>query len=414
MRAEVIAIGDELTSGQRLDTNSQWLSQRLGELGIDVAFHTTVGDDLEDNVAVFRAAIARADIVVMTGGLGPTADDLTRDALAAANGTELVRDEPTLTHIRRLFESRGRTMPERNVVQADFPQGAVPIPNPHGTAPGIEMHVASDDGDCTLFALPGVPAEMHEMWQATVVPALVKLQPESRVTRHRLIRCFGVGESQLEAMLPDLVRRGRKPRVGITASDATITLRITASGSSEDDCFRSMESTAATIYGKLDSLIFGEGDDTLQDVVLRLLSKQEQTLSVAEWATEGRVSEWLREAASDAKLLAGTTTLQTIDDMRSLATANSVAAGFAEHSSHAATLLAESAQRQFGSDFAVGIAAFPAETENPNAHVHVSLATPNGVRKLRFPCASHPAIKISRTAKQALNALRLTLLKREP
>ena len=121
MRAEIIAIGDELTSGQRLDTNSQWLSERLGELGVAVAFHTTVGDDLEANIAAFRNAIDRADIVVATGGLGPTADDLTREAIAAAAGVELVQDEAALAHIRNLFARRGRAMPERNVLQAQFP-----------------------------------------------------------------------------------------------------------------------------------------------------------------------------------------------------------------------------------------------------------------------------------------------------
>ena len=118
MRAEIIAIGDELTSGQRLDTNSQWLSERLGEIGIPVAFHTTVGDDLENNIAVFRTAIDRAEIVVATGGLGPTADDLTRDAIAAAAGVELYEDAAALAHIRNLFARRKREMPERNKLQA--------------------------------------------------------------------------------------------------------------------------------------------------------------------------------------------------------------------------------------------------------------------------------------------------------
>ena len=121
MRAEIIAIGDELTSGQRLDTNSQWLSERLGELGVAVAFHTTVGDDLETNIAAFRTAIDRADIVVATGGLGPTADDLTREAIAAAAGVELVQDDAALAHIRKLFARRSRAMPERNMLQAQFP-----------------------------------------------------------------------------------------------------------------------------------------------------------------------------------------------------------------------------------------------------------------------------------------------------
>ncbi len=161
MRAEVIAIGDELTTGQRLDTNSQWLSQHLTELGVSVAFHTTVGDDLADNVAAIRTAIERADIVVVSGGLGPTADDLTRDALASATGVRLVRDQSVLEQIRQLFERRGRTMPERNAVQADFPVDSTPIANLHGTAPGIEMQITREDASCTLFALPGVPAEMH-------------------------------------------------------------------------------------------------------------------------------------------------------------------------------------------------------------------------------------------------------------
>src|SRR5687768_6351609 len=127
MRAEVISIGDELITGQRLDTNSQWLSQRLTEIGVDVAFHTTLGDNLPDNVAAFKLATSRAEVVVVTGGLGPTADDLTREALAAAVAVALVRDEASLAHIRDLFARRGREMPERNAAQADFPLGAKPI-----------------------------------------------------------------------------------------------------------------------------------------------------------------------------------------------------------------------------------------------------------------------------------------------
>src|SRR4051812_24705923 len=164
MRAEVISIGDELTSGQRLDTNSQWLSERLGEIGIPVMFHTTVADDLEANVRVFREAADRADVVIATGGLGPTADDLTREALARMLGVELVLDEAALAYIRGLFARRKRDMPERNVVQAMFPAGSRVIPNPHGTAPGIDIDVPrSGRTAARIMALPGVPAEMREM-----------------------------------------------------------------------------------------------------------------------------------------------------------------------------------------------------------------------------------------------------------
>lgn len=410
MRAEVIAIGDELTSGERLDTNSQWISQQLGHLGIEVAFHTTVGDDLDDNLAVLRAAISRADIVTITGGLGPTADDLTRDALAGAVGVELQRDPSIIEHIRQLFESRGRTMPERNVVQADFPVGSQPIPNPNGTAPGIEMHIDGDVGKCAVFALPGVPAEMFEMWQATVAPAIAKLQPEPRVTRHRSIRCFGIGESQLEAMLPDLVARGRVPRVGITASDATITLRITASGRDEQECLQSMEPTAAIIYEKLGQLVYGEDDECLEHVVLRLLEERNQTLAVAEWATEGLIDSWLSEASQGDATYKGSQTIGSQQDVFRLADLRAVPEHFAADSSATANLLAEVVRGQFEADYGLGVAAYPAETENPNAFLYVSLATAKQTHKLRFGCASHPAIKLARSAKQALNALRLTLL----
>src|SRR5205807_6086673 len=165
MRAEIISIGDELTTGQRLDTNSQWLAERLLEIGVPVAFHTTVGDQLADNVLVFRQACERADIVVATGGLGPTADDLTRQALADLVGVPLVQDDASLAHIKALFARRKREMPPANVVQAQFPQGSRPIFNPNGSALGIDMAIPRTAvRPARFFALPGVPAEMKEMW----------------------------------------------------------------------------------------------------------------------------------------------------------------------------------------------------------------------------------------------------------
>src|SRR5439155_10835795 len=169
MKAEIISIGSELTSGQNLDTNSQWLSQRLAEIGIPVVWHTTVADDLEDNAAAFRIAAQRAELVIITGGLGPTQDDLTREALAQAAGVDLVFDEESFEHIKQMFARRNRTMPERNRVQAMFPAGAEPIPNHHGTAPGIWMEkrpfpsAAGENRNVPfsiIVAMPGVPNEM--------------------------------------------------------------------------------------------------------------------------------------------------------------------------------------------------------------------------------------------------------------
>ena len=414
MRAEIIAIGDEIITGQRLDTNSQWLAERLTELGVEVAFHSTIGDNLADNVAVFKTAIDRVDVVVATGGLGPTADDLTRQAIADAVGVGLVRDEASLEYIRQLFERRGRQMPERNAVQADFPEGATAIPNEHGTAPGVAIRVErSGRGPCDVFALPGVPAEMKPMWQQTVVPAIAAARGEARVIRHRRIKCFGVGESQLEAMLPDLIRRGREPSVGITVSDATITLRITAAGPDDASCFQAMEPTAATIYELLGAIAYGEEDDELETVDARLLEQQHKTVAVAEWATGGLVSEWLAKAAPVEDVLAGGFVIGSLRQLKQL-TGDASLHDAAPSDSAIATAAAEWVRGAVGADYGIGIAAFPSAVDGPEARLCISIAAPDRTRRLQFSCASHPAIKQARAAKQALNALRLILLSQEP
>ena len=387
MRAEVIAIGDELTSGQRLDTNSQWLSQRLEDLGVETMFHTTVGDDLPANVEVFRAAIARADVVVATGGLGPTADDLTREAIAEATGVDLVRDPATVEHIRQLFVSRGRTMPERNERQADFPRGSVAILNPNGTAPGVQMEVAREGrGPSRLFALPGVPAEMHEMWEATVAPAIAAAMPDRRVIRHRRLKCFGVGESHLEAMLPDLIRRGREPRVGITVSGATITLRVTASAPDEKAAYTAIDPTLQVIREQLGVLVFGEEDDELQHAVARLLAAEGKSIATAETWSEGLVAGWLVGVGFAADSRVG---------------------GQPVVGEAAASDLAGEMMRTAGADFGLVIG-------TPNAgdpgELAIALAHSSGVRTKQLPLVGHPSIHKPRAAKAALNLLRLHLL----
>ena len=236
MRAEVIAIGDELTSGQRLDTNSQWLAAELGLLGVPVTFHTTAADTVAAGVEAFRVAAGRADLVVATGGLGPTADDLTRDVLAELAGCPLELSAEALAAVESRFTRRGVPMPETNRRQALFPRGCRIIPNPEGTAPGLDVDVREDGRRCRIFALPGVPAEMRTMWRETVATAILGMLPQKATIVQRRIKCFGAGESAIEAMLPDLVHRGRDPLVGITAHEATITLRIAARGRDEAEC----------------------------------------------------------------------------------------------------------------------------------------------------------------------------------
>ncbi len=182
MHAETIAIGTELTTGAKLDTNSQWLSIELSALGVPVRYHTTVADDLDANIAVFRAAVDRADLVIVTGGLGPTLDDLTREVMARMAGVELRLDEACLEGIRAMFGRRGREMPERNRIQAMFPEGAEIVPNLRGTAPGIAMSIPRAGRNAAwIVALPGVPSEMKPMFTEWVRPRLLALGAGGRV-----------------------------------------------------------------------------------------------------------------------------------------------------------------------------------------------------------------------------------------
>jgi nicotinamide-nucleotide amidase len=297
MQAEVIAIGDELTTGQRLDTNSQWLSAELGLLGIPVLFHTTVCDTLEAGVEAFRNAVGRCDLVVATGGLGPTADDLTRHVLAAVSGQPLELAPEALQVVESRFARRGVAMPESNRLQAMFPRGSRIIPNPDGTAPGIDVDVRRPAGGTSrVIALPGVPSEMRSMWTGTVAGALLAMLPDAGVFVHRRIKCFGAGESAIEAMLPDMIRRGRDPLVGITAHEATITLRIVAHGRDEAECLAKIAPTERTIRESLGAHVYGCDDDEVEDAALGALAGAGQTLGTVEIGTEGRVAACLAQA----------------------------------------------------------------------------------------------------------------------
>jgi len=416
MRAEVISIGDELTSGQRLDTNSQWLAERLGELGVQVMFHTTVADDLDANVLVFREACERADIIIATGGLGPTADDLTRQAIAAMAGVHLVQDDESLAHIRSLFARRKREMPHSNLIQAMFPRGAKPIFNPHGSAPGIDFAVLRSDGQTArIFAVPGVPAEMKEMWASTVRPEIQKLQEASDIRKvivHHRIKCFGVGESDLEGMLPDLIRRGRSPSVGITVSKATITLRITAEGENEAAARAAMQPTIETIHQCLGELVYGEEEDELSHVVIRELRRRKLTLAVAECGTGGLIANWLSAADPTGEVFQLGTVIRGAPPAGDLlGLPPEVLGGDQPQTPDFAAALAAHVRTIAGTDLALSIGPFP-QADSPTTapgEIHFALARSAGVLVKSSAFAGHPEILKPRAAKQVLNLLRLEM-----
>lgn len=388
MNAEIIAIGDELVTGQRLDTNSQWLSAELAILGIPVTFHTTAADTLAAGIDAFRNAVHRADIVISTGGLGPTADDLTRDVLATVASAPLELSEATLETIEARFARRGVPCPESNRRQALFPRGSHEIANPNGTAPGIDLTIPVGGRTSRVIALPGVPAELKPMWTATVMPALIAMMPEQATILQRRIKCFGAGESAIEAMLPDLVRRGRDPLVGITAHEATITLRIAARGRDETECRGKITDTEQVIRACLGDLVFGVEDDEVEDAAFAALASAGLSLASSEVGTTGLVAS-----------------LCATGEVRS----PGVYRGGSVHPASAACAdaadLARRCRTDFGASLGLGVGPKHPGAEGRDV-IDIALASAAHVHSFEHIVAGGPTLAPTRAAKAALDAVR--------
>lgn len=300
MRAIILSVGDELVLGQTVDTNSAWLSAKLAAIGVEVIRHETVGD----NEAAITEAIRRAassDLLVITGGLGPTADDLTRQALAAALGRPLELNADWLANIEAFFERLGRKMPETNRIQAMIPAGCEMVWNDHGTAAGI---AGKFDGGASFFVMPGVPREMKPMFENILAPRLLK-HTHGAVILSRTLHTFGLGESSVAERLGPLMKRDRNPSVGTTVSDGFVSLRINARFDSTVNAKRELESTVEACRAALGDLIWGEDDQTLPQVLATLLrgddaEVESRTVATAESCTAGLLAKYLTDVAGSS------------------------------------------------------------------------------------------------------------------
>ena len=283
MKAELLAIGSELLGPLRAETNSLWITERLLDAGIEVAARTTLADDLALVESAFRAALARADVVIATGGLGPTADDLTREGAAAALGRALRRDEAILEALRARFARFQRPMAPTNAQQADLIEGAEALPNARGTAPG---QIVEQDGR-VLVLLPGPPGEMKPMFDEQVLPRLRAWAGASRVVRRRVLKIAAMGESDVDQRAAPVYGRFENPKTTILGAAGQVELHLVARGDDEADAERRIETLAVELRAALPGRFFSEDGRELPEVVVALLRERGQRIGLAESCTGG-------------------------------------------------------------------------------------------------------------------------------
>ena len=298
--AWVISSGTELALGQTVDTNGAWLAAQLAAHGVRTLRHITVPDDAEAIRDVVLQAAGACDVILLTGGLGPTDDDLTRQALADAAGTQLELHPPSLEHLRAFFASRGREMPSPNITQAMVPRLASALPNTCGTAPGIRIDLRGTP----CYALPGVPFEMRDMFEREVAPHL-RMAADGAVLLNRVLHTFGLGESDLGERIRDLMTRGRNPEVGTTAGFGIVGIRINAAAPTRLAAEALLDQTEAELRHRLGSIIFGRDQDTLAGVVGELLVAAGRTLGTAESCTGGLIAALLTDIAGSSRYFCG-------------------------------------------------------------------------------------------------------------
>jgi nicotinamide-nucleotide amidase len=412
LKAEILTIGDELLRGEIVDTNKSFLSERLLRFDVETRFHSSVCDDPDDMADAFRRAAGRADVVLVSGGLGPTRDDITLEVLARTFGRGLVRHEPSLAAIRDFFARLGREMSPSNEKQALLPEGAEVLPNPVGTAPGCMLEA----GGALFFCLPGVPRELARMLDEEVLPRLAKrLRPAARgVMRATLLRTFGMGESTLEDELKDLAREGGVS-LGFRTAFPDNYLRPVVRAASEAEAAAKLARVVEAIEKRLGPLIYGRDDETMEQALGGLLVARGLSLAVAESCTGGLLAERISAVPGASRYFRGGVVAYANDAKRDLlGVPEALLAAHGAVSAPVARAMAEGARARLGADLAVsttGISGPDGGTlEKPVGLVFVGFADAKGgeAHEFLFPFdrARHRLV----TTQVALDWVRRALL----
>lgn len=285
MDAEIIGVGSELLLGQIANTDAQYISQKLSQLGINVFYHTVVGDNSQRLKEILKIAVSRADLIITTGGLGPTMDDLTKETIAEFLGIPMELHQPSVEHIEEYFTKRGRTVSPNNYKQAYFPKGSIVLPNNHGTAPGAIL----EHNNKIFIILPGPPRELQPMFKEHVIPYLEDKSSEKIVSR--VLKIYGIGESDMEEKIKNLLINQSNPTIAPLAGASELSIRLTAKTSRNEDPYKLIQPIEEEIRERLGDVVYGIDSDTLEGVVVKLLIESGKTIATAESCTGGLIAE---------------------------------------------------------------------------------------------------------------------------
>lgn len=412
MKAEIISVGTELLLGQIVDTNSAFLARELASLGIELYHLTTVGDNPQRLESALKDALGRADLVITSGGLGPTEDDLTKETVAKCLGLPLVFHEPSWERIVARFAKMGRSVTGNNKKQAFVPKGGKALENHWGTAPGVLV----ETGDKQVYCLPGPPSELEPMFRAQVLPLLAK-QGEG-VIRSRILHLVGIGESQAAEKLGTLLTEQTNPTIAPLAMEGELVLRLTAGAKSAEEAGALLARLEEEIRGVLAPYIYGTDDETLASVVVGALRERGETLATAESCTGGLVANLITDIPGSSEVFArGFVTYSNDAKIELLGVPKDLIDKEGAVSPEVAKLMAEGAKARAGSNWGIGISGIAGpgggSAEKPVGLVYLALAgeEETEVHKLNWP-GGRLAVK-KRTAIFALDLLRRQLLRQE-
>ena len=386
MIVEVVAVGTELLLGQTVNTNSAYLGEHLAELGMDAHYQVVVGDNHDRMVDTLLTAIGRAGAVIVTGGLGPTQDDITREAICASTGREMRFDEKHAERLRAFWDRLGREFPESNLCQAEYPEGAEQLDNPRGTAPGLFL----DHEGVLIFALPGVPAELYRMFQDHVIPRLRRGSGSDEVLVSRVLRTWGLGESAVADRLDDLYHATANPSMAFLASAGEVKVRLSAKAPSEAEARSMIAPVEQMVRERLGAAVFAVDEQTLEKILLDELKERSWTIGTAESVTSGMLAARLSLLPGSSQVFRGSVVAYGADLKQNLlGVPQETIDSHGVVSAETAIAMAGGAARMLGADVVTALTgvAGPDPLEHPPGTVFVAVRTPEDtrVRSLRMP-----------------------------